>query len=403
MATPRILAIGTPPTFRQDVANALDMGPDAVDWLPSVTAAEEFLVVRHMSPHVIALSPDIKEPDALGIADFAANSTPTTAVVLIRNGPANGLLPAAMRAGIRDVVDLTRGEDEMVEALKRAIKWSEHLKAGLVEGATGPEQRGRIISVFSSKGGVGKTFLASNVSAALSERSTEEDTALVDFDLKVGDTFSYFGKEPSRRLDDLVALGDKGDRDSIVASGMQLRPHLWAYGALPDPAAESMPGETTGKVLRALRACFDHVVVDASNDYSDQTVAVFDLSDEIWLVTGLDVVGMRHLLIAMDTLDSLGIPGDRIRVVLNRADSKVGVSLADVERVLKVRIDAKIPSSELVPRSLNHGVPLVVAEPRSEVAAAVMSLADDVAGRESQIADAAPAGRRKLRLLLGIG
>ena len=403
MTSARVLAIGTPPTFRQDVARSLDMSPDSVDWLPSVTAAEEFIVVRHMSPHVIVLSAEVKDPDALGIADFIQRSTPTTAVVMVRDRASAALLPAAMRAGVRDVVDPAKGEQELTDALRRAIEWSMGLQSAS-EKSTEQESRGRIISIFSSKGGVGKTFLASNLAAALATKE-KKDTALVDLDLKVGDTFSYFGQEPTRSVDDIVSLGTRSDKDSILATSTQLKDNLYGFAALPDPAAESMAGETTGKLLRAFRSTFEYTIVDASNDYADQTVAVFDLSDEIWLVTGLDVVGMRHLLIALDTLQSLGVPNDRLRVVLNRADSKVGVSLKDVERVLKVQIDSKIPSSELVPRSLNEGTPIFMSNPESEVSAAIGSLARKLVGAEAP-ATAPPqaiGSRRKVRLLFGLG
>lgn len=403
MTSARVLAIGTPPTFRQEVARALDMSPDSVDWLPSVTAAEEFIVVRHMQPHVIVLSAEVKDPDALGIADFIQRSTPTTAVVMVRDRASAALLPAAMRAGVRDVIDPAKGEQELTDALRRAIEWSMGLQSMKENGSGEQESRGRVISIFSSKGGVGKTFLASNLAAALASKE-KKDTALVDLDLKVGDTFSYFGQEPTRPVEDIVNIGTRSDKDSILATSTQLHEKLWGFAALPDPAAESMAGETTGKLLRAFRSTFEYTIVDASNDYSDQTVAVFDLSDEIWLVTGLDVVGMRHLLIALDTLQNLGVPNDRLRVVLNRSDSKVGVSLKDVERVLKVQIDSKIPSSELVPRSLNEGSPIFLSQPDSDVATSIGSLAKKLVGAEAPtVAPQAIGSRRKVRLLFGLG
>ncbi len=93
----------------------------------------------------------------------------------------------------------------------------------------------------------------------------------------------------------------------------------------------------------------------------------FDLSDMICLVTGLDVVGVKHLSKALDTLLTIGLPRERFRVVLNRADSKVGLDASDVERVMKIQVDAMIPSSRLVPTSLNKGRPVVLDEPQSEV------------------------------------
>ena len=403
MNDPRVLAIGAPHTFRDQVARALGLDEDRVDWLPSVTAAEESVVVKNLAPHVLVLSHEVKDADALGIGDFIAKSSPTTAVVLVRDQPSTGLLGAAMRAGIRDVLDRSADDFELKDALHRAIEWSQGLQAlGSSDQKKFAKPRGQIVSIFSSKGGVGKTFLASNLAAAVAKKS-DRDIALLDFDLKLGDVFSYFGQEPTRTAEELLSVAGEEDHDSVLKMGTRMSDRLWVYGVQPDPAAELFPGDTAGKVLRTMRSTFDYTIVDATNDYSDQTVAVFDLSDEIWLVTGLDVVGMRHLLIAMDTLNSLGIPRDRLRVVLNRADSQVGPSLADVERVLKVKIDLTIPSSELVPRSLNRGVPAYLSDPTSEVALSIDRIADKLLGAPVSHQRSAPAGRKKLRAVFGLG
>lgn len=403
MTEPRVLAIGSPHTFRQQVARSLQLDDEVVDWLPSVTAAEESVVVKNLAPHLLVLSHEVKDADALGIGDFIATSSPTTAIVLLRDQPTTHLLGAAMRAGIRDVLDRSADDFELGEALKRALQWSQGLESLKGPDAKRPTKpRGQIVSIFSSKGGVGKTFLASNLAAAIARKS-DRDVSLLDFDLKLGDVFSYWGQEPTRSIEELATLGSQDDHDSILKVGTEMTERVWAYGVQPDPAAELFPGDTAGKVLRTLRSTFDYTIVDATNDYSDQTVAVFDLSDEIWLVTGLDVVGMRHLLIAMETLQSLGIPRDRLRVVLNRSDSQVGPSLADVERVLKVKIDLTIPSSELVPRSLNKGVPVYFSDPDSAVSRSIARIADKLLGAPVNQERPAHAGRKKLRAVFGLG
>jgi pilus assembly protein CpaE len=390
MSEPRVFAIGSPPSFRQQVARALDVDPESVGWLPSVTAAEELLVSGEEWADVLVLSTDVKDPDALGLADFVGRASPTTAVLLVRDRAPIGLLPAAMRAGIRDVVDLSRGSHELTEGLERAISWSESLRS--LRGGERPSSaagRGMVISIFSSKGGTGKTFLACNLAAAIAEK-TSKDTAIVDLDLRIGDVFSYFGTEPSHPIDDLMALGHEADRDAILAVGTALYPHLWAFGATPNPASEPVPGQAAGKLIRSLRSAFAFTIVDAAAEYSDQVLAGFDLADEICLVTGLDVVGTKHLSIALETLLSLGMSRDQFRVVLNRADSKVGLTIADVERVLKVDVDTTIPSSQLVPLSLNQGRPVFIEDPKSDVSMAVAALAEKLIGTADDIIVEAP-------------
>ncbi len=373
----QVIAIGAPPTFRHQVARALAVEPASIEWVPTVAAAESVLTEHGKAPSVLVLSPTIKEPDAFGLAEFVGRTAPTTAVLLVRDRTVNmnGLLTKAMRSGVRDVIDLSHGGEELREAMKRALAWSENLRSTRGAGAQAPEARGMVISVFSSKGGTGKTFLASNLATAIAEE-TKQDTALLDLELAMGDAFSYFGKEPTQPLQDLVSLGDLSDPDAIRDAGTKLLPRVWGYGSPPDPTAgNGVTGETMGKVVRALRSAFPHTVVDGTNQYSDPALASFDLSDSICLVAALDIVGLRHMSVALQTFLSLGFPRDRFRIVLNRADSKVGLDVGDVERVLKLKVDAAIPSSRLVPTSLNRGRPVVLEEPRSEVSKAVTAFA----------------------------
>jgi pilus assembly protein CpaE len=381
MTEASVVAVGTPQSFRQQVARAIELGPEEVGWVQSATAAEELLLTAYQPVDVLVLSPEVKEPDALGLAEFVGRQAPGTAMVLVRDHTWNGLLPAAMRAGIRDVVDMTQGTEELRDAVERAVMWATNLRsAGMTQADGTPVTRGRILSIFSSKGGTGKTFLTSNLATAIAE-VTGQDTAVVDLDIDMGDVFTYFGREPSATIQDLMELGEGADRSRIRSTGVQFAEHLWGFGAPPDPAAEAPAGEAIGKFLRALRSEFAWVVVDASVDYSDSALVCFDLSDSICLVTGLDVVGVKHLSKSLDTLLTIGLPRERFRVVLNRADSKVGLDATDVERVMKISVDAMIPSSRLVPTSLNKGRPVVLDEPNSEVAQAVRQLAVRFAGQ----------------------
>jgi pilus assembly protein CpaE len=396
-----VVAVGTPQSFRQQLARSLEVESEEVGWVQSATAAEELLIHEDRSVDVLVLSPEVKEPDALGLAEFVGRQAPGTAIVLVRDHTWNGLLPAAMRAGIRDVVDMTQGTEELRDAVERAIVWASNLRSISAEATNGRvRSRGRILSVFSSKGGTGKTFLTTNLAASIAEM-TGEDTAVVDLDIDMGDVFTYFGREPSASVQDLMELGEGADHDRVREVGAQVGDHLWAFGAPSDPAAEAPAGEAIGKFLRAVRNSFPWVIVDASVDYSDSALVCFDLSDTICLVTGLDVVGVKHLSKALDTLLSIGLPRDRFSVVLNRADSKVGLDASDVERVLKIQVDAMVPSSRLVPTSLNKGRPVVLDEPSSEVSVAVRQLAQRFTNQIGNIPEATEgdaAGRKKFKL-----
>jgi pilus assembly protein CpaE len=374
-----IIAVGPPPTFKQQVARALGRDADQVSWVPTVTAAESSLSERAGAASVVVLSPVVKESDAFGLADFVNRTSPATAVVMVRDQALNGLLPAAMRAGVRDVVDLSVGSQELTDALRRAISWSANLRSmGIEPSADQSEDRGVVVTVFSTKGGTGKTFLTTNLAVALAERSGR-DTAVVDFDLEMGDVLSYFGKDTKAAVEDVIAVGAMTDRQAIRQAAVQVADRVWAFAGRAEPGTSTpISGEAAGQLLQTLRAHFGYVVVDGAAVYTDQALAAFDVSDWICLITGLDVVGVRHLAGAVETLRALGLPRERLRVILNRADSKVGLTVEEVETVLKVKVDALIPSSKLVPTALNWGRPVVTDSPKSEVSRALGSLADSI-------------------------
>ena len=128
MTDASVVAVGTPQSFRQQVARAVEMGPDEVGWVQSATAAEELLINAFQPIDVLVLSPEVKEPDALGLAEFVGRQAPGTAMVLVRDHTWNGLLPAAMRAGIRDVVDMTQGTEELRDAVERLLELGIHFE-----------------------------------------------------------------------------------------------------------------------------------------------------------------------------------------------------------------------------------------------------------------------------------
>jgi pilus assembly protein CpaE len=369
-----IMLVGGSPAFRDRVARALRRTSEDIDWAEDVHAAQVSLGAKKGSASVLVLSPEVAEMDALGLAETVTQQAPTTAVVLVRERDLNGLLPTAMRAGIRDFVDLsTAGPNDLREALERAMSWTLSLSAHKDRKGT---QIGRVVVVFSSKGGVGKTFVATNLAAALSERSGKE-TAVVDLELGMGDVFSYYGTEPARPLHDIIGLDGERDGELIVAAATSLSSHLHGYASPNDLTQQPPSGEDIGKMLRALQRNFAYVIVDTPANYSDQVLSAFDVADEICLVAGLDVVGVKHLSKAIETLLSIGIGEERLRVVLNRADSKVGLDPDDVQRIMNIKIESMIPSSRLVPTSLNKGRLLYHEDPKAEISKAIATLADE--------------------------
>ena len=388
MTRTRVAAVGAAQSFRGLVVQALGGAPDDVEWLPSVASAQRAIGEDGEQIDVVVLGPSVREEEAVALAELTTRQAPTTAVIVVRDEPVDGAFPRLVRSGVRDVVDLSKGNGEFREVLTRAIEWSSGIR-GIAADEAASRSKGVIVSVFSTKGGTGKTFLACNLAAALAERSGAR-VALVDLDHDLGDVFAYFGTNPSRTLHELLALDEGANEEAVAQLGTPLLDNVTGFGSPPDPQAEPLPSTAISRMLRTLREAFPYTVVDATCDYSDHVLATLDVSDAICLVSGLDAIGVRHLSIARQTLERLGIPKERLRVVLNRANSKVDLAPEDVERLLGLRVDARIPSSALVPRSVNRAKLLWVEERRSDVAKGIEMLADGLRAdlRQEDVASA---------------
>jgi len=373
MTKARVVAVGGDEEFVPLVARALGAAPDDVIAVPSVAGAERAMTERRDLFDVVVLAPSVLEEDAGGIAEFVSKEVPATALVVVRDSPVDGAFPRLVRRGARDVVDISRGGTELREALERAIEWSAGLRGTTL--AAKETAQGAVVAVFSTKGGTGKTFLSCNLAAALAERAGTS-VALLDLDHDFGDVFAYFGVTPKRSLHELVLLEEGADRQDVTRLGTALGERVIGFGSNPDPRADPIPTGAITRLVRTLKDTFPFTVIDATAEYTDPVLAAFDLADAICLISGLDAIGIRHISIAMQTLERLGIPRSRLRVVLNRADSKVDLTPGDVERLLSLKVDAKIPSSPLVPRSINRARLLWHEERTSPVARAIEMFAD---------------------------
>lgn len=371
----RVAAVGGSRSFPPLVAKAFGAEADEVVWLPSVASAERSLAETGVSFAVVVLAQTVDDEEAVSIAELLGKLSPATAVIVVRDQPVDGAFPRLIRSGAKDVIDLSRGNGELKEAMHRALEWSAGIRGTSTHQVSGPESQGVIVSVFSTKGGTGKTFMSCNLAAALAERSGKQ-VALLDLDHDLGDVFAYFGSNPRRSIQELLLLEEGASAEEVSKLGSPLGQRLTGFGSPPDPRAEPIPSAAMARMIRTLKSAFPYTVVDATCEYSDHVLAALDLSDAICLITGLDAIGVRHMSMGMQTLQNLGVPRERLRVILNRADSKVDLTPGDIERLLGVRVDARIPSSSLVPRSVNRGRLLWFDERRSDVAKAIEAFAD---------------------------
>ena len=331
----------------------------------------------------VVVGPGADPAEALALAVRLREAAPEVAVVLLRpEGQDSGeLLRAALRTGVRDVVTALHDPAAVRRACARALECTRTRRGQAAGGPrdAGPGQApaGKVITVFGAKGGCGTTFLAVNLAVALTAHA---EVALVDLDLHFGDVAIMLQLFPAHTVQDAARAGGSLDPSAIPSFLVRHQSGLWALVAPNEPTvAETISPTAVVTVLRALRQRFAYVVVDTAAMLSAQVLAAFDESDTIILLTTLEVPSVKNLKLALRTMETLRYPRDNTRLVVNRADSKVGLRLPDVERILDFRADATLPSSRGVPLSINNGSPILLEEPRSAVAQAIYGLAEQLA------------------------
>jgi pilus assembly protein CpaE len=380
------------PTTAETLRAAL--GPEC-QVLPSLDALRRHLET-HFAEDAVVLGPTVDLGAAMGLAESMRVVRPSLAVILVRRRVDTAVLTDSLRSGVFEVVE-ERDLAGLASSVTRARELARRLRDTVPGAASSEEthQRGRLITVFSAKGGCGKTTLATNLAAALADRGRRE-VCLVDLDLAFGDVAIAMQLFPAHTIADAVPLADSLDASAVASLLTPHSPGLTTLVAPIEPGtAESIPATLVSAVLTLLKEQFDFVVVDTPPAFDDHVLAAFDQSDMVALLATLDIPALKNLKLTLETLDLLNYPRDRWRLVLNRADSKVGLAVSEVEKTLKAPISVQIPSSRDVPASINRGVPIVLDDPKHPVSLAIKAFAEnDVAAGTTSGEPGIPTGLR---------
>lgn len=352
----------------------------AVTTVASVGDARQFLTGTSV-PNAIVVGPAIGLSGAAEIVDAASALRRPPPVLLVAD-PTTEVLRGAMRAGVRDVLPPSFSAEDLVRAFE---------DAGVSSGGP-PAKPGLTVAVFSTKGGVGTSVIASNLAVRLAAHTGARST-LVDLDLASADQAIMHGLSPKWTIQDLadgsVAMDAESLRQVLLdvpGAAARLLP-----GPLDPALAETITSANVASVVGAARAEAALAVLDTASSFDDRTLAALDTADSVVITSSLDVAALRSLTVTLHTLERLGVTKEQITVAVSRADSKSGLTVGDVERAIDRQVDVGIPSTRAVPRSINEGVPLAVSSPRSDVVSAIDELvalvmrhaSPDFAGPES--------------------
>jgi pilus assembly protein CpaE len=337
--------------------------------VPSLEALRSELV-DEANEYAIVLGPAVDIDAAAAFTATLRVTHPATSVILIRRRVDTSVLAEALRSGMREVIE-ERDLSGLREAVERAAGLWSALNGRSVQHEAA--SNGKLFTVFSPKGGVGKTTLAINLAVAMA--AERRQVCLVDLDLAFGDVAITLQIFPSRTIADAARLQDL----DIETLQTLLTPHSENLSALVAPvqpdAKDTIPASLVGTMLRLLKSRFDCIVVDTAPAFDEHVLQAFDESDVLLLVTTLDVPTLKNVKMVTETLDLLNFPESKRRLLLNRADDKVGLSADKVESTLNMKILKSIPGSSDVPSSTNAGQPILQSSPRHPVSQAITALA----------------------------
>ncbi len=318
-------------------------------------------------PDVLLIGPHAALEEAFGLAARLDVQCPGISVVLLAD-PAPETWQAAMRAGVRDLLSPGADAGEVRAAIERAGSAAAGRRRVLRPVEETARYTGRVITVASPKGGVGKTTVASNLAVGLTE-TAPQSTVLVDLDVQFGDVASALGLVPEYTLPDAVH-GPASEDTMVLKTFLTQHPSgLYAVCGADSPAAgDTVTGADVTRLLTSLAREFRYVVVDTAPGLSEQTLAALDRATDVVMLSSMDVPGVRGLRKELDVLRELCmIPAGR-HVVMNMADPKGGLSVRDVETAIGTGVDVVVPRSAGVPASTNQGVPILAGGRRDPAA-----------------------------------
>lgn len=309
-----------------------------------------------------------------GVAEMALmfDVRPSLPVVLVTDALNTDVLKAALRSGFKDVIEapltlrkveeafglldqLARREDSIVQRKNRI---------------------GKVVTIMSPKGGAGKTMTTVNVALSLAQWGDPSRVTIIDADLQFGDVCISLQVDPKHTIVDAARDIDKLDEpllESLLArhtSGMRV-----LSAPLEPSLADEVSTQVVVKTIGMLKRMFDYIVIDTAPFLDEPVLSILERSDVVLLVVDMDLPSVKNAKLALDTLRLIKFPFEKIKLVLNRVNSKARLDIDELERSLGLEVQAAISSDKLVPRAVNEGEPVVSLYPRSRVARDLRSVA----------------------------
>jgi pilus assembly protein CpaE len=408
----RVLIVDDIPETRDHLSKLLGFESDIEVVGTAASGREAIEVAARLTPDVVLMDINMPDMDGISATERLSAEVPAAAVVMMSVQGEADYLRRSMLAGAREFLVKPFSSDELTSSIRQVYtREQDKLSriAGLPAASTAatavavrpvaPEREdgepGRVVAVFGPKGGVGRTTLAVNLAVAAATELGQR-TCLVDASFQFGDIGVLLNLNPKNKsIADIIPELENGDIDSIDTMVINHSAGIKVLLAPPSPEmAELITPAGAKRMVEGLRASNDLVVIDCMASFNDTTLAILDMADTVLTMLSLEITSIKNIRLFLEVADQLGYSQDKVRLVLNRADSSLGIRVADVEHSIGRRVDHTIVSDgRSVVYALNRGVPFFLSNREAQVSQDVLRLASAVVGAKP--ADAADEPSRK--------
>jgi len=390
----RVMIVDDVSETRENVRKLLQFESDVDVVGVARTGKEAIQISQDLNPDVVLMDINMPDMDGITATEAIRAKQPVVQVIILSVQGDQNYMRRAMLAGARDFLTKPPMGDELISAIRRAgaMAQSERSKSAQVQVAPisgnigtiasygGP--KGKIVTIYSPKGGTGCTTLAVNLALTLNNEDTR--VALVDGNLQFGDVAVFINEQGKNTIIDLAPRAEELDPEIVeevmlkhAATGL----HVLAAPSRPE-YAEKVSSTQFAKVLEYLRQMYAYVIVDTAAHLTDATLAAIDVSDLIVLVTTQDIPSIKNCRLFLDLLQTLGIERGRVLFVMNRYDKRINITPDRVAENLKQEVVSVIPLDEqTATKAVNRGVPFVLDSKNQPAARGVFSLAESVRAR----------------------
>lgn len=403
----RVMIVDDVSETRENVRKLLQFESDVDVVGVARTGKEAIQLSQEFNPDVVLMDINMPDMDGITATEAIRSKQPAVQVVILSVQSDQNYMRRAMLAGARDFLTKPPMGDELISAIRRAgaMAQSERAKSAQVHAATPAMStgnvaagfglpKGKIVTVYSPKGGAGTTTLAVNLALTLHNEDTR--VALVDGNLQFGDVAVFVNEQGKNTITELAPRADELDPEIVEevmvkhsASGV----HILAAPSRPE-YAEKVSSAQFAKVLEYLRQLYAYVVVDTSSYLTDITLSAIDVSDLIVLVTTQDIPAIKNCRLFLDLLQTMGVERGRILFTMNRFDKRINITPERVAENLKQEVSSVIPLDEqTVVKAVNRGVPFVLDSKNQPAARGVFSLAEGVRARVAAFESASESDR----------